>query len=141
MDNRISIKMDASHSYDEGVGMGYVSKVDDEEYRGRGFIEERCTSTEAEMLATAWSIHHLTQRVDVDPSEYMLVVKTDCENTVNKFDNGYTSKRMRFIEYYEEMYDKMLMFWIPRETNTEADALAKSMLGRKKDNLLDVNND
>lgn len=120
--------MDASHSQEDGVGMGYVSEINGEEYKGRGYINEKCTSTEAEMLSTAWSIHHLTQKVDIDPSEHYLVVKTDCESTVNKFDNGYRSKHMRFIRHYAKLYDKMLMFWIPRETNQEADQLAKLML-------------
>lgn len=133
MNNRIEIKMDASHSPGEGVGMGYVSKVNNEEYTGRGYIDESCTSTEAEMLSTAWSIHHLTQRIDIDPSDYLLAVKTDCESTVNKFDDGYECKQMRFIRHYENLYDKMLMFWIPRETNEEADALAKLMLRKGKE--------
>lgn len=128
--NRITIKTDASCRCEGGVGMGYVAQVDNKTVKGSGFIDKKCTSTQAEMLATAWSVHNLTERIQKDPHEETIVIQTDCENTVNKFDNGYNENGMRFIKHYRDKYDKMIMFWIPREDNLTADSIAKSMLQR-----------
>jgi len=133
MQNRLVIKTDASHNRKVGVGMGYIGFLNGKEYRGRGFLDEDCTSTKAEMISTAWSIHNLTEKIDIIPQNHIIVVKTDCQSTVNKFDDGYDCQEIKFIEYYKKVYDKMLMFWIPRESNRVADSIAKTMLERAKD--------
>lgn len=133
MDQRVKVKSDASYNEDVGIGMGYVCETDEHKFNGRGYIDKKCSSTEAEMLSTAWSIHDATKKIDINPSEYCLVVETDCKPTVNKYDNGYESDSMRFIDYYSKAYDKMMMFWIPRETNQKADKIAKLMLRKAKD--------
>lgn len=133
MNQRVRIKTDASYDKNVGIGMGYVCEINGKKFNGRGYVNKKCTSTKAEMLSTAWSIHHATKRIDIDPSEYSLVVGTDCESTVNKYDDGYECKNMRFINHYSDVYDKMMMFWIPRETNQKADQIAKLMLRKAKD--------
>lgn len=130
---RVEVKTDASKKKSV-VGMGYVSKIDNEFYTGGSFISGKYTSTEAEMLSTAWAIYNLTNKIDIDPSKHTLVAQTDCENTVNKFERDYESKEMRFIKYYEKLYDEMLMFWIPRQTNQKADSISKTMLRKGEEN-------
>jgi len=132
--DRITIKTDASYRRQGGIGMGYVAQVDGKTLKGSGFIDRKCTSTEAEMLATAWSVHNLTERISKNPREETLVIQTDCQNTVTKFDSDYLSKEMKFIKHYKRIYDRMMMFWIPREDNVTADSIAKSMLRRGIEN-------
>lgn len=133
MDKRIKLKTDASNEKGVGVGIGYVANVDGNTIKNGQFIENDVTSTEAEMLSTAWSIKNLSEYIDIDPRDYTLVVKTDCENTVNKYESNYVSRYMRFIRYYSRKYKEMLMFWISRSSNQEADKIAKVHLRRGKE--------
>jgi len=130
MNNRIELNTDASYDGDVGVGVGYSATVNGENITNGKFFDEYVNSTQAEMLSTAWSINNLTQYSDINPTDYVLVVKTDCENTVTKYNGNHTSKYMKFIRHYSRKYADMLMFWIPREDNVTADSIAKSMLRR-----------
>lgn len=130
MNNRISLKTDASYSPEGEIGIGYTAKFDGETFTGSGYSARKCSSTEAEMMATAWSVHNLSERIDADLSDYVLVVQTDCQHTVNKFDGGFENREMRVINHYADVYDKMMMFWIPRECNEQADSIAKTMLDK-----------
>lgn len=126
--SRIRIKTDASYRSDDGIGMGYVANYDGDTITGRGYIDKKCASHKAEMISTAWSVHNFSERQNLSLSNHELVIKTDSECTVNKFDEGHDSTEIKILDYYSNVYDKMLMFWIPRENNTHADAIAREML-------------
>lgn len=134
MENRISIKTDASYKQDGGMGIGYKAKYNGQVITGRGYSEKSSSSTHAEMLATAWSIHNFSEKTNVNFSDYTLVVLTDCENTIKKFENGYDSREIRVLNHYSNLYNGMFMFWIPRSSNQRADSIAKCMLEKGNNN-------
>jgi hypothetical protein len=134
MENRISIKTDASYKQGGGVGIGYKAEYNNQVLTGRAYSEKASSSTEGEMLATAWSIHNFSERININPSDYTIVVLTDCENTIEKFESGYDSREMRILNHYSDLYNGMFMFWIPRTCNEQADAIAKNMLDKGNNN-------
>lgn len=134
MDNRISIKTDASYKHGDGTGIGYKAEYANQVITGKGFSDNVISSTQAEMMATAWSIHNFSEKVNIDFSDYTLVALTDCENTINKYENGYNSKEIRILNHYSNLYEAMFMFWIPRDCNQKADAMAKTMLEKEINN-------
>lgn len=121
---RLIIHTDASCG-DRVVGVGYTIRIDGEVYEGATHYEGSYTSMEAEYLA-------LKEAAQVAARFFgkreHLFFYTDCRGLVEKMEepNG--------CEKWNEKRDKLLSIlgrvsawsikWVPRERNTDADALA-----------------
>jgi len=131
---RVRIATDASYRADDGIGMGYVANISHsfrnrEEITGQKFVGEKCSSTQAEMKAAAWAVGDVAGKINKNKEEYELVLKTDCQDIVEKYQNGDCKKEpMQELQDYSDQFGHALFLWIPRENNQKADAIAREML-------------
>lgn len=135
MNDFINIKTDASFRSEDGFGVAYVATFNNggrvnKEITGNKYYPDKVTSTKAEMWAVIWSLHDLHNTID-DFRERRVVVRTDCKDTVRKFDDEYCKqKQIRLIRRYSSLCNDFDIFWIPRTSNKKPDSLARKALER-----------
>lgn len=115
------------------IGLGYIIRVNGQEYKGSTYIEGDYTSMEAEYLALKEAVQAAEWIRDTDSH---LNLYTDCDPLARKMTqkNGCAEWNKRYDEFHELASDwAWHINWIPRTRNREADELASLGLRKGRD--------
>ena len=133
---QIRIKTDASHRPGSGFGIGYVANMFrvnsiKNQITGGKYCTFNCSSTDAERFAVVWSLNDVISRLDIHKREYEIILNTDCENVIRKFnDESCEDEGMKILRHYKRLFKSFQIHWIPRAENRKADAIARSNLDK-----------
>jgi len=138
--NQAVVRTDASTRDGEGCGVAYQATVHDgfgvkEHHDASSYISEDLKSTEAEAVAVLFALKKLNfvfrNLRDDYRKDYVLIIKSDCENTINRIKNEMTYTDIdHYIRHYLRFFGDYRANWIPRASNVEVDQMAKKMFRR-----------
>ena len=134
MTNLVILKTDASYKPDVGSGVSFQSQIIEggrkiDTFSDNRFIRNVENSTDAELLAVVFGIMEMVKYLD-EYGKYEIAIESDCSYVVDVFDgrNKGKYKMKKTAMFFLRKFEGWRVRWIPRDINSEADALAKSAL-------------
>ena len=132
MNNRITVRTDASKKSDWGVGIGFDATLyherETERMKGSKYIKQSIKTSEAEFQAVAYAVEMIYNELDGNVSEYDIVVESDHSGTPKRIKEDMNEDHDRLFWSFIEEFASFDARWISREINEVADSLAKSAL-------------
>jgi ribonuclease HI len=133
---KIKIYFDGASRGNPGIaGAGWVIKIDNEKFTGSKYIGKMITNNQAEYYALIYSLEEAKKHIE---QKTQLIIRGDSELIIRQLKGEYAVRSPKIKPLYDQVKPLLNNFhswsceWIPREENTQADALANHAIEKFK---------